>query len=98
MVAEGLISIFELLIFSTMDIRSEKLHLIEQLLQIQDAKIIEQIQALLEDTNNRIVGYNANGTAITQQDFIKGIEEAEVEYKTGNYQTLDQVDMESESW
>lgn len=81
-----------------MDLQAEKLHLIEQLLQIQEAKIIAQIQTLLKNSSNRIIGYDGIGAAITQQDFIKGIEEAEVEYKTGKYQTLDQVEKESESW
>jgi ribulose bisphosphate carboxylase small subunit len=81
-----------------MDIQAEKLLLIEQLLQVRDAKVIEQIRQLLEKSYNPIVGYEANGKAITQQDFIKQIEQAEKEYKSGNYQTIDEVEKESETW
>lgn len=41
-----------------MDLQAEKLHLIEQLLQIQEAKIIAQIQTLLKNSSNRIIGYD----------------------------------------
>jgi hypothetical protein len=81
-----------------MDIQTEKLHLIEQLLQILDAKIILQIQKLLEKAGNPIVGYSSNGKAITQNDFVKEIEEAEIEYKSGKFQSIDEVDKESEAW
>jgi hypothetical protein len=81
-----------------MDIQAEKLQLIEQLLQIRDIRIIEQIRELLKKTHNPVVGYNANGSPITQQDFIQQIEQAENEYKSGNYQSLDEVEKESETW
>lgn len=81
-----------------MDIQAEKLLLIEQLLQIRDAGIIEQIRELLKKSYNPIVGYEANGKPITQQDFIRQIEQAEEEHKSGNYQTIDEVEKESETW
>lgn len=63
----------EIVIFSSqnlesMDIREEKLHLIEELARIQDIHIIEQIRQLLEKTHNPIVGYTASGQSITQRD------------------------------
>jgi|SRR5688572_6719950 len=82
----------------TMDIQAEKLHLIEELARIQDIHIIEQIKQLLKKAHNPIVGYNANGQSITQRDFIQQIEQAENEYKSGNYQTIDEVEKESETW
>ena len=81
-----------------MDIQAQKLLLIEQLLQVRDIQIIEQVGELLKKDNNPIVGYEANGSPITQRDFIKKIEKAEIEYSQGNYQTIDAVEKESETW
>jgi ribulose bisphosphate carboxylase small subunit len=81
-----------------MDIQAEKLLLIERLLQICDTKVIEQIRQLLEKSYNPIVGYESNGQPITQQDFFKQIEQAEKEYESGNYQPIDEVEKESETW
>ena len=81
-----------------MDIQAEKLQLIEELTRVQDIHIIEQIKQLLMKAHNPVVGYNANGQSITQRDFIKQIEQAEDEHKSGNYQTIDEVEKESETW
>lgn len=81
-----------------MDIQAEKLHLIEELARVQDIQIIEQIKQLLKKAHNPVVGYNASGQSITQKDFIQQIEQAENEYKSGNYQSVDEVEKESETW
>jgi ribulose bisphosphate carboxylase small subunit len=81
-----------------MDIQAEKLQLIEELARIQDAQIIKQIKQLLKKAYNPIAGYNSNGQSITQRDFIQQLEQAEKEYKSGNYQTIDEVEKESETW
>jgi len=81
-----------------MDIQAEKLLLIEQLLRIRDAKVIEKVRELLKTERNPIVGYEADGRPITQQDFIKKIEEAEIEYGRGNYQAIEDLEKESERW
>ena len=81
-----------------MDIQAEKLLLIERLLQVRDIDVIEQVQELLKKESNPVVGYEADGRPITQQDFIKKIEQAEMEYSKGNFQTIDALEKESENW
>ncbi|MEQ8363576.1 MAG: hypothetical protein RH948_11955 [Cyclobacteriaceae bacterium] len=81
-----------------MDIQAEKLLLIEQLLLVRDAQVIEQVRELLKRENNPIVGYEVDGRPITQQDFIKTIEQSEKEYDQGNYQTIEDLEKESETW
>ncbi len=81
-----------------MDIQTEKLLLIEQLLQIRDASVIEQVRELLKRENNQVVGYEADGRPITHQDFIKKIEQSEMEYDKGNFQTIEELEKESEKW
>ena len=81
-----------------MDIQAEKLLLIEQLLRIRDGRVIEQVRELLKKENNPVVGYEADGRAITQQDFIKKIEQAEKEHEQGNYQNIEELEKESQGW
>ncbi|SKC61776.1 hypothetical protein [Ohtaekwangia koreensis] len=81
-----------------MDIQAEKLLLIEKLLRIGDAKILEQVRKLLEQSKNPVVGYDVQGNAITHQDFINKVEEAETQYQAGNYKTIDELDKQSETW
>ena len=81
-----------------MDIQAEKLLLIEQLLRVRDERIMKQVRELLSKENNPIVGYEADDRAITQHDFIKKIEQAEKEYESGNFQTIDEIEKEFEAW
>ena len=81
-----------------MDIQTQKLILIEQLLHVDDTKIIDQVRDLLRSGSNPVVGYEANGKAITQKDFIKMVEQAEDEVAMGKYQTIEELEKEAESW
>lgn len=81
-----------------MDIQAEKLQLIEQLLRTRDIRILEQVKELLAKENNPIVGFEANGHPITQHDFIRMIEESQEEYRQGKFQSIDDVQKESEGW
>jgi hypothetical protein len=81
-----------------MDIQTQKLILIEQLLHVDDTNIIDQVRDLLRSVSNPVVGYEANGKAITQKDFIKMVEQAEDEVAAGKYQTIEELEKEAESW
>ncbi len=81
-----------------MDIQAEKLQLIEQLLRTRDIRILEQIRELLKKEDNPVVGYHADGKPMTQQDFIQMIEDSEEEYRQGKFQSIDDVEKESEGW
>jgi len=81
-----------------MDIQTQKLILIEQLLHVDDTTIIDQVRDLLRTVSNPVVGYEASGKAITQKDFIKIIEQAENEVAMGKYQTIEELEKEAESW
>lgn len=81
-----------------MDIQTQKLILIEQLVHVDDTKIIDQVRDLLRSGSNPVVGYEANGKAITQKDFIKMVEQAEDEVAMGKHQTIEELEKEAESW
>ncbi len=77
-----------------MDIQSEKLLVIDQLLRIEDIKIIEQVRTLLQKESNPIVGFDANGLSISRTEFIQKLKQAESEYESGNYQAIEEIERE----
>lgn len=81
-----------------MDLQESKLSVIEQLLRVQDAQLIEEVKNLLDKENNPIVGYSAKGEPITRKEFVHLVEEAEEEYTTGKYQTVEELKKEAENW
>lgn len=81
-----------------MDLQESKLSVIEQLLRVQDAQIIEEVKNLLDKENNPIIGYSTKGEPITRKELIHLIEEAEEEYTTGKYQTVEELKKETENW
>jgi hypothetical protein len=80
-----------------MDIQAEKLHLIEELVRIQDIRIIEQVKKLLMK-NNSVVGYEINGDPITRKQLIKRIEQAEARIDNGIFTTQEDLEKEAENW
>ncbi|MBI3220489.1 MAG: hypothetical protein HYZ44_13330 [Bacteroidetes bacterium] len=81
-----------------MDIQTQKLILIEQLLHVDDTKIIDQVREILNNSESNIIGYELTGIPISKRDLLKKIELAEKEFKEGNYQTIDEFEKESEGW
>lgn len=81
-----------------MDIQTQKLILIEQLLHVDDTKIIDQVREILNNSESNIIGYELTGIPISKRDLLKKVELAEKEYKEGNYQTIDELEKESEGW
>lgn len=81
-----------------MDLQAEKLFLIEQLLHTDDVKVLAEVRELLIKRINPIVGYEPNGTPITRQELISKLEIAEQQFKRGEYQTIEDVEKESEDW
>lgn len=77
-----------------MDIQAEKRHLIEELAKTQDVRIIEQIKNLFLKKTDSLAGYDINGKAITRQQLIERIEEADERVNGGEYIT--QQDLEED--
>jgi len=52
-----------------MDIKAEKLLLIEQLAKLQDVSILKKVKEVLQSASTEsVVGYDPDGSAITQFD------------------------------
>jgi hypothetical protein len=81
-----------------MDIQAEKLRLIEELARIQDIHIIEQINELLKQKSDPVVGFEITGAPISRRQLIKRIEEAEQRIDGGEFVTQEDLERESKNW
>ena len=82
-----------------MDIQAEKLYLIEQLTRLQDARVIKRIKEILQDAaRENIVGYNPDGSIITESDLISRAEASDKAIREGRTKTIDQVRKNMKDW
>jgi phospholipase/lecithinase/hemolysin len=82
-----------------MDIQAEKLYLIEQLTRLQDARVIKRIKEILQDAaRENIVGYNPDGSVITESDLISRAEASGKAIRDGRTKTIDQVRKNMKDW
>jgi hypothetical protein len=84
--------------YKTMDIQTEKLRLIEELMKVQDPGIIAEVRKLLMERYDPVVGYEVNGDPITRSTLMRQLEEAEQRIDRGQYTTQDDLEKEAESW
>ena len=86
-------------IFSnSIDVKAEKLYLIEQLARLQDTKIIQQIKDLLSTQTDLIVGYRSTGEPIPKSDLIAKAEASNKAIKEGRLTSIDDLEKESKNW
>lgn len=81
-----------------MDIKAEKLYLIEQLARVEDIKIIQQIKDLLSSHKEPIVGYKPDGGSITRSELVARARESNKAIKEGRVISLEDLEKESEKW
>ena len=83
----------------SMDIQAEKLQLIEQLTRLQDAGVIKKIKEILQDASReKVVGYNPDGSVITESDLISRAEASDKAIREGRTKTIDQVRQNMKDW
>jgi hypothetical protein len=81
-----------------MDIQTEKLLLIEELLKVQDKRIIAEVRELLVQRHDPIVGYELDGSPITRSVLLQQLEEAEQRVANGEFITQEDLEKEAENW
>ena len=69
-----------------MDLASEKLQLVEQLVQVDDVHLLEEIKQLLKD--REAVEYKPDGTPIIHKDVINRAEDSDKAMKQGDVVNL----------
>lgn len=81
-----------------MDIKAEKLYLIEQLTKVQDVEIIRKIKEILKRQSEPVVGYEPGGKPITQEALLARAEASNSAIKEGNITSIEDLEKESENW
>lgn len=81
-----------------MDIKAEKLFLIEQLTRIQDVEIIRKIKEILNSQSEPVAGYEPGGKPITQAALIAKAEASNRAIKEGKITSIEDLERESENW
>ncbi len=81
-----------------MDVQTEKLHLIEQLIRLQDAAIIQKIKDVLASNEGKTIGSNPDGSTITTSDLKFRAEASNQAIKEGKTKSIDQVRANIKSW
>ena len=79
-----------------MDLASEKLQLIEQLVQVDDMHLLEEIKQLLKD--REAVGYKSDGTPITHKDVVNRAEDSDKAIEKGDVINLKDLEKEASNW
>ena len=81
-----------------MDVKAEKLYLIEQLTKLQDTKIIQQIKELLSSQSEPIAGYKPTGEPITKSELIARAKASNKDIEEGRLISIDDLEEESKNW
>jgi len=78
-----------------MDLQTRKLNLISYLAQIQDEKVIRQLE---NQILNQAQGDSYSMEPFTIQELLKRIEKSEDDFKSGKFKTQDELEKVSASW
>jgi hypothetical protein len=81
-----------------MDIKAEKLYLIEQLAKLEDIKIIQQIKDLLSSQKEPIAGYKPDGGPISKSELVARARDSNKAIKEGRVISIEDLEKESEDW
>lgn len=84
--------------YKGMDIKAEKLHLIEQLARLEDIQIIQQIKDLLSSQKDPIAGYKPDGGPITRSELVARATDSNKAIKEGRVISIEDLEKESENW
>jgi hypothetical protein len=68
-----------------MNTESLKLNIVQQILNLSDIQILEQVKNLLNGQN--IIGYEADGTPITKNQYLSDMADVEREIQSGTIKT-----------
>jgi hypothetical protein len=68
-----------------MDTETLKLNLVQQILNLSDARLLEKVKELL--SSESIIGYEANGKPVSTNQYLKDMEEVDEQIKAGTLKT-----------
>lgn len=75
-----------------MNLQASKIEMIHQLINIDDAAILEQVKTILNNASSK------NIKPMSLEEFYSKIEESENDFSNGNYLTTEQLKKEITTW
>lgn len=79
-----------------MDIQVTKLEVIQKIMSVKKASLLEKINKLID--KEAIVGYTVEGKPLTKESYNKRLQIAENQIRSGEYLTQEDLEKESETW
>ncbi len=79
-----------------MDIQTVKLNLLQKLMGVSNAALLEKIEKMLD--KEMIVGYTVDGKPLTKAVYDNRLKKAEDQIKAGRFITQEDLEKESENW
>lgn len=79
-----------------MSLQAAKLNILQRILAVDEASILDKIDALLE--KEMTVGYTTDGKPLTKKQYNLRLERAEAQLKNGEIISQEDLEKESENW
>ena len=79
-----------------MDLQTRKLKAIKYLIQLQDEKLFNKIESVINECKDILESKSVK--PFRQKQLIQRARKANQDYLSGNYQSQDQLEQESENW
>lgn len=78
-----------------MDIQTEKIKIVQTILDTDDVVLIQAVNEVLQKTQNddseELIGSKPDGTPLTRADLKEGLAIAKQQYKEGKYSTFEEL-------
>lgn len=87
-----------------MNLHERKIKIIQQVINEQDEKVIEEIEnkiAAIEydkDSHQKVIGYNAKRNPVIKSDFVTMIKHSLLAVDHGEWISLEELEERSEAW
>ncbi|WP_420582202.1 hypothetical protein [Reichenbachiella sp.] len=80
-----------------MDLQAEKYALIEELMKVEDIKIVKDIKSILQNRKT-VLGYDPDGKAVTSSKLRSDVLAAKQRINSGQFTTQEDLESEAENW
>ena len=81
-----------------MNIATKKIELLDWLLHINDENKLKQVIALKTSMDAEVVAYDVKGYAVTKEQYIHRVQEADERISSGKFTTTEDLENEIENW
>ena len=79
-----------------MDLQETKLGVIQKIMGVSKASLLEKIDKLLEE--EMVVGYTVEGKPLTKALYNSRLQRAEEQLNSGEFITQEELEQESDNW